>query len=57
LIERYGFGTGIKQEARKRLRYLKEIGEEIDRRLAKRDGKSVDQIIRRLEVNHLKLFV
>jgi hypothetical protein len=30
-------------------RYHKEIGEEIDRRMAKNDGKSVDQIIARLE--------
>jgi hypothetical protein len=59
LIEKYGDGTGIYKAGKRgngwaekwflKYRYYEEVGEEIDRRLAKIDGKSVDQIIGRLE--------
>jgi hypothetical protein len=57
LIEKYGDdGSGIYRDGKDweqkwfiKYHYYKEIGQEIERRLAKKDGKTVDQIIDRLD--------
>jgi hypothetical protein len=63
LIERYrnklNAGRSGRNWAEKwimKYRYYKVLGEEIDRRLAKNDGKSLDSIVTRLEFIRLSIF-